>query len=132
MFYSQIAAIEGQNFIKHGIKKNLSEQELVDCAGYYKNRGCDGGFQKFAFAYVRDHGISELTDYPYQGIGGSCKSHSNSANIELTEYKEIAPSEEQLKQAVGKIRLIFQNQFTIGLITILCSNCWSNFCNYRC
>lgn len=100
-FIAQAAAIEGQNAIKHGIKIDLSPQELVDCSFKYGNDGCGGGFMFYAFDYVKDHGISKLVDYPYRGDEGSCKLQSNSANITLTGFRDIVHTEEDLKQAVG-------------------------------
>lgn len=41
--FSAIGAIESRYLIKYGQAKDLSEQQLVDCAGDYKNFGCEGG-----------------------------------------------------------------------------------------
>lgn len=98
----QIAAIEGQNAIKNNIKVDLSEQELVDCSTKYGNEGCNGGWMDTSFEYVKDHGISKLTDYAYAGKDGSCKSQKNSGAITLTGYKDISTNENSLKEAVGK------------------------------
>lgn len=56
-----------------------------------------------SFEYVRDHGISKATDYTYTGKTGTCKTTGNSAGVKLTGYKDIAVSENALKEAAGKL-----------------------------
>ena len=46
----------------------LSEQQLLDCAEDYGNRGCFGGLAINAFRYVQSAGgICKELDYPYLG-----------------------------------------------------------------
>jgi len=53
--------------------RNLSEQQLVDCAGAYDNHGCSGGLPSHAFQYIKDAGgIALEKDYPYTGKDGKC------------------------------------------------------------
>lgn len=54
-----------------------------------------------AFRYVKEHGIATLSSYPYRGFESKCQSQKNSANIEVTGYRNVQ-GESQLKQAVGK------------------------------
>ena len=42
--------------IKYGELRNLSEQQLVDCAGGFNNFGCEGGLPSQAFEYLRYSG----------------------------------------------------------------------------
>lgn len=102
MLFNQIGAIEGQNAIKHNVKVDLSPQELVDCSKSYGNEGCYQGLIDYAFAYVKDYGLSTLDDYPYDALPETCKNQSNSGNIHMTGYKDVEHTEDQLKQAVGK------------------------------
>ena len=60
--------MEGAHFVKKGVLPNLSEQQLVDCAGGgYGNYGCDGGLQENAFYYYMQNGAISEADYPYTG-----------------------------------------------------------------
>jgi hypothetical protein len=34
--------------------------------------GCNGGLMPRAFRYVRDHGITTESAYPYKAVGGKC------------------------------------------------------------
>lgn len=34
--------------------------------------GCNGGLMNMSFWYVKDHGITLQSKYPYKGVGGSC------------------------------------------------------------
>lgn len=55
-----------------------------------------------AFSYVRDHGISKLSDYPYTGREHTCRSPRNSAGIKLAGFTDVPSNEAALKQAVGE------------------------------
>lgn len=59
--------------IKYKSFTNLSEQQLVDCAGAYDNHGCEGGLPSHAFEYI-DHtyGIVAEKSYPYVAKDQNC------------------------------------------------------------
>ena len=62
--FSTVAAIESLNSIMNNELLNLSEQELLDCAGdEYKNKGCNGGLMENAFHYVMDKGLCSENNY---------------------------------------------------------------------
>jgi len=72
--FSAIGMVEGWSAVTSGTLNNLSEQQLVDCAGSYGNQGCNGGWHDKAVDYLASSGGSCVqTDYPYTARGGQCK-----------------------------------------------------------
>lgn len=55
-----------------------------------------------AFQYVKAHGVSSLSNYPYTARDGRCTHQQNSGNIKLTGFHDVASNEAALKQAVGE------------------------------
>lgn len=95
--------MEGQNAIKHGIKVDLSEQELVDCSVSYGNDGCKGGLMDYAFKYVKANGISSASLYPYVAKDEACaKSNHARTSLKVSGYNDVATNEKALQAAVGK------------------------------
>jgi C1A family cysteine protease len=79
--FAALAAVESSLLINDEIT-DLSEQELVDCAGgEYGNAGCDGGWMSNAFAYVLDKGISTEDEYPYKAVDQTCKQTTSAFKI---------------------------------------------------
>jgi len=99
--FSAVGAMESRAFIraidKHGLLQ-LSEQQLVDCAGgSYGNEGCNGGDMGAAFQYAQDYGMMNRTDYPYTAQDGTCVYDANkvtkvkpSGNTAVTPNSAIA------------------------------------------
>jgi len=105
--FSGAGTMEGLLFIKTKALVDLSEQQLLDCAGSYGNRGCGGGLPWSCFDFARDKGICTYQDYPYMGRQGTCKTTCKS-RMKTAGYSQIA-SEAQF-QAVLR-----QNPISLGL-----------------
>jgi C1A family cysteine protease len=71
--FSTTGSLEGAMFIKNKQLPNLSEQQLVDCAGSSGNQGCNGGLMDYAFTWISTNGICSESDYPYVARDQSCK-----------------------------------------------------------
>ncbi|KAK8471353.1 hypothetical protein PHAVU_003G207200 [Phaseolus vulgaris] len=69
--FSTVVAVEGLNQIKTHKLVSLSEQELVDC-DTKENEGCQGGLMESAFDFIKQHGITTETNYPYEARDGTC------------------------------------------------------------
>ncbi|XP_057652600.1 cathepsin L-like [Diorhabda carinulata] len=101
--FSATGALEGQNIILNKVTTSLSEQQLVDCSSKYGNLGCNGGLMDSAFAYIKDYGIQSESSYPYKGVQGRCVANSKLAVLWAKGFKDVAPTEDALKLAVGSI-----------------------------
>jgi hypothetical protein len=75
--FSATGAMEGYSATKRGSLPNLSEQQLVDCAGSAGNHGCNGGWPSSAIKYAQGKGSCSQQSYPYTGRQGTCKSCTN-------------------------------------------------------
>jgi C1A family cysteine protease len=66
--FATTAVVEAALKIKKGLSVDLSEQELVDCAGGYDNNGCDGGWPAYALEFVEKYGLNTEQEYPYTEV----------------------------------------------------------------
>jgi len=72
--FSTTGSLESHWALKTGKLSEFSEQQLVDCAGAFNNKGCNGGLPSQAFEYVHYAGGIETEDsYPYFAKDGTCK-----------------------------------------------------------
>lgn len=56
-----------------------------------------------AYAYIKENGISQLTDYPYDGQINKCNNETISkVALNVTGYTKVKPNEIALQQAVGE------------------------------
>jgi len=104
--FSATGAVEGAWAISKGQLVDLSEEELVECAGLkYGSLGCNGGQMDGAFKYIIEHGQCALSSYPYTsgtGSSGSCKS-SCSPVAHLSKCSDVKPNDQiSLKGAVAQ------------------------------
>nr|AYN77817.1 cathepsin L [Haemaphysalis flava] len=107
--FSAVGALEGQLFKKTRRLVDLSEQNLLDCAGpVYGNNGCNGGQMAGAFQYVRDTGgLDTEAQYPYRHATNLQCQFSNSREskrVAVTGYKRVQPrNESALLDAVIRV-----------------------------
>ena len=105
--FSATGALEGQHFIKTGKLVSLSEQNLMDCTynSKYNNNGCNGGFMKSSFQYIKDNGgIDTEASYPYTAKDNKCRYNTSNIGATCTGYKTIPSKDEQaLMQAVQSV-----------------------------
>ena len=101
--FSTTGSMEAHHFLKYGMMKNLSEQQLVDCAGAFNNHGCNGGLPSQAFEYLMYAGghDTEVT-YPYTAKTGPTCKFDGAGVAKVAGVNNItAYDEDGLKQAVG-------------------------------
>ena len=71
--FSTVGCIEAHYMLKTGQFRNLSEQQLVDCAGDFDNHGCEGGLPSHAFEYIMyAGGLTDEASYPYMAVDQKC------------------------------------------------------------
>ena len=94
--------MEGAWAISKGQLVDLSEQELVDCAGLkYGSMGCSGGQMEGAFKFIIENGQCAASSYPYTAKDGSC--HSCTAVAHASSCYDVKPNDQlSLKAAVAK------------------------------
>lgn len=103
--FSATGAVEGAWAISKGELIDLSEEQLVECAGIkYGSMGCNGGEMNGAFKYIIEKGQCSLSSYPYtsgNGKSGSCKSCSSV--VHLSKCSDVKPNDQiSLKGAVAQ------------------------------
>lgn len=103
--FSATGAIEGAWAISSGKLVDLSEEQLVECAGLrYGSMGCNGGQMEGAFKYVIDKGQCALSSYPYtsgNGKSDSCEKCTSVAYI--SSCSDVKPNDQiSLKAAVAQ------------------------------
>lgn len=111
--FSTVGALESHYIKKYGQFKNLSEQQLVDCAGDYDNHGCNGGLPSHAFEYIKDAGgIAEESSYPYQAVTNQCTVDKSKFSVGVVGGSvNISADESELRQALfqyGPVSIAFQ------------------------
>merc|ERR1719461_2406834 len=107
--------------VRYAIAKNqlneLSEQELVDCAGAEGNNGCNGGLMDYGFQYVEmEHGLCSESSYPYEARTetymcsskrGACGTHYDP----ITNYVDVrqrSTSEMEAALATGPVSVAIE------------------------
>lgn len=64
--FATVGGVESYYFLKTGQLLSLSAQDVIDCSKSYGNDGCHGGEQELVLSYIKDHGISYESSYPYE------------------------------------------------------------------
>jgi cathepsin H len=100
--FSTTGAVESASAIATGKLQTVAEQQLVDCAGGFKNMGCRGGLPSQAFQYIMwAGGIQDSASYPYTGRDGQCK--FNKAKVVISLKDEVNITERAENELVNAI-----------------------------
>jgi len=104
--FSTTGAMECQYAIKTGTLNSLSEQQLVDCAGFqYGCLGCNGGQMTGAMKYAaKEGGLCAESAYKYEAKDGTCKASSCGKKYDANKgYKAVTKhSASALEQATAE------------------------------
>lgn len=78
--FAATGLVEGDNFIRTGTLRSLSEQELLDCTG--SRSSCGGGSPIAALrTLIARGGLAATASYPYTARVGSCRASTAVATI---------------------------------------------------
>jgi len=101
--FSTTGAVEGAHQIATGTLVSLSEQQLVDCATFFGNMGCNGGLMDSAFKYVEKNGLCGEEAYPYVAKKNFfCQTNGCQSQASITGYHDVTSKDENaLLQAVN-------------------------------
>jgi hypothetical protein len=88
---------------------NLSEEELISCTSY----GCDGGFEQYAYDYIKTFGVVKEECFPYIAVEQNCNAKCSNPleRIFIDDYGYYITTEDGIKQQ------LFKAPITIGLGT---------------
>ncbi|XP_073327852.1 pro-cathepsin H [Pagrus major] len=101
--FSTTGCLESVTAINKGKLLLLSEQQLVDCAGDFKNHGCNGGLPSQAFEYIMyNKGLMTEEDYPYTAYDDTCVYKPEKAAAFVKSVVNItAYNEKEMQDAVA-------------------------------
>jgi cathepsin H len=105
--FSTTGALEAHYKKKFNRWVNLSEQQLLDCAGNYDNHGCNGGLPSHAFQYIHENGgLDTERAYPYEmkSEGTKCRMRKWGVGVQVKGVHNITQFDEtELEVAVGTV-----------------------------
>lgn len=103
--FSTVGVIESHFMLKYGVFRNMSEQQLVDCAGGFDTFGCKGGLPSHSYEYIDYNlGLSAEENYPYKGVDQPCAYKPEYASIGVVGGSvNISVSEPAIQQALFEV-----------------------------
>ena len=91
---------------------DLSEQQLVDCAGDFDNNGCSGGLPSNAYSYINYNGLEITPTYEYHAADEACHHKAALSKVGLAgPYNLTEFNEEEMAKTIafiGPIALSYQ------------------------
>ena len=98
--FGAMSAYEASYKIRNGITLDMSEQDVVSCAGA---GSCAGGWYDPVFDYMLTNGVANEATVPYQAVNGSCQNKTKpyrAVNWGFVTVKDDIPNVQQLKNAL--------------------------------
>lgn len=113
--FAALSSLESNNLLVNKEEKDLSEQQIVNCAPSSVTGGCYGGFYDDVFNWMMtyDTSIQDENENPYQGIEKRC-SLNNVNGIKVANWSSLGyfPDTEKVKEAIVKHGAIAAALFT--------------------
>jgi C1A family cysteine protease len=93
--FSVVGHLEALYYIKYGIHKTFSEQQLVDCDSY--DDGCDGGEFLPAYKWIKENeGLESEDDYPYSAKEQTCSQTQSKNIVKIIDYQLLETTDEEI------------------------------------
>lgn len=100
--FSATGSIESAVAKGSGFLFDLSEQQMVDCAGSYGNYGCGGGLMDNAYRFVAETGGQCLQrDYSYTARDGKCRAENCTAVAFVRDCLMLPENEKLMAQVLA-------------------------------
>ncbi len=97
--FAAVGALESMVKIYGEVEMNLSEQQVLSCAGY--GGGCSGGYPELAYQLFRDSGSVKVECMPYQGNDTiPCAFESCEKWAKISDWTPIPNNVNDLKGAI--------------------------------
>jgi C1A family cysteine protease len=101
--FASAGALEGLYAIKNKQLTDISMQQIIDCSGFFGNKGCDGGLMTQTYGFTSMFGVEPLTNYGYAAEAGDCKQNSDNVLFRNAGYEEVPQNDSlALKKAVAQ------------------------------
>ena len=104
--FSTVGVMESHYLLKYGGKaRNLSEQQLVDCAGGFDTYGCSGGLPSHSYEYIAyNGGLTTEDQYPYTAMNGTCQFKAGMQSVSVVGGSiNITTDESAIAQALFNV-----------------------------
>ncbi|CAD8213220.1 unnamed protein product [Paramecium octaurelia] len=114
-----------------GLKWELAEQQLVDCA-YYAGDGCYGGDAALASDYIAEVGSVYEMDYEYKSRSGICKVRRE-GEVKISGRVSYVPNEDSIKKGIQNYPLsvsVDATDWSFYSKGIFDGNCKENYNNH--
>jgi C1A family cysteine protease len=93
--FSIVGHLEALYYIKYGVHKTFSEQQLVDCDSY--DYGCNGGEFLPAYQWIKENGgLESDTDYPYIARDQTCSQDQSKNVVNIVDYQLLETTDEEI------------------------------------
>ena len=139
--FSTTGALEGAYFVKYGVLKSFSEQQLVDCDNRKnggKDMGCNGGLMDNAFSWIeKNGGLCYEEDYEY--VSGETRAPGvcdNSCEVDIKSkiesYTDVKKSSDEammealMKQPISVAIQADEKDFQLYKSGVFTGSCGTN------
>nr|BAK01898.1 predicted protein [Hordeum vulgare subsp. vulgare] len=101
--FAAAGALEGLYAIKNKKLTDISVQQMIDCSGFFGNKGCDGGLMTTTFGFTQMFGVEAESTYGYAAALGECRQNTDNIVFRNSGYEEVPQNDTlALKKAVAR------------------------------